>query len=230
MMAISLAVLAGFISLVFLIYGYRNLSGANDWAKLLQALFTLTAFGLAAYWYFVERKGLPHADIEQQVTVVPLAGGLVAIEAHVKIRNLGERLLRIEHINSRLQNVEAATYAYGALAGLRGPSYWNAQRPNRAGGQYTGAELRWPVRRQFDEQVEHEIEPGETDLFVATFLAPCSGVDWVRVATDVYKPGGDPDHPLAWKARNFASIAAACGRPEAARPPEARGGNDAHDS
>jgi hypothetical protein len=93
--ALILLILAGLVGLALLIFGYRDVTKANHWAQLLQGIFTLSAFALAAYWYFVERKGMPHADVEQMVHVVPLEADLVAIEAHVEIKNLGKRLLEI---------------------------------------------------------------------------------------------------------------------------------------
>lgn len=209
-MPLALAVIAGLIGLFFLIHGYRNLDSANNWAKLLQALVTLMAFGLAAYWYFVERKDMPHADVTQEIVLSPVAPGVVSVEAHVRIRNLGERLLRIDRIYSRLQEVQGESYDYGALADLQGDAYWRARRPETRAAQFSGAELRWPVARQFEDQVAHEIEPGETDLFVATFLIRCSRFRHIRVATDVNKPGSDPDRPLAWKARTFANLGQVC--------------------
>lgn len=209
-MPIALAVIAGLISLSFLIHGYRNLDSANNWAKLLQALITLMAFGLAAYWYFVERKDMPHADVTQEVIVSPVAPGVVSVEAHVRIRNLGQRLLRIDRIYSRLQEVQGESYDYSALADRQGDEYWHARRPGTRAAQFSRAELRWPIIRQFEDQVVHEIEPGETDLFVATFLIRCSRFRHIRVASDVNKPGSDPDHPLAWKARTFANLDQAC--------------------
>lgn len=209
-MVIALAIMAGVISLLFLIYGYRDIDRANNWAKLFQALFTITAFGLAAYWYFAERKGMPHADVSQEIILTRVGRGVVSIETHVRIKNLGERLLRINRIYSRLQEIQGESYNYADLADLENDAYWNAVRPSGSGAQFNRAELRWPVARQFDDTVEHEIEPGESDLFVATFLVPCSDVRDFRVATDVYKPGGDPDHPLAWKARSFGNVAEIC--------------------
>ena len=208
--AIALVVLAGLVGLSFLIYGFRDLTKANDWAKLLQAIFTLAAFSLAAYWYFAERKGMPHADVQQSVTVRSLADGIVAVEAHVAVKNLGARLLRLNEIQSYLQDVEATTYNYAQLAELEDALYWTAARPSNGGAHFTRAELRWPVVRGFHDQVEHRIEPGETDLIVITFLVQCKEVaDTVRVATDILRPDAGPERH-AWKTRSFTDLGDAC--------------------
>lgn len=205
-------VLAGLLGLSLLIYGWRrDLGRANDWAKLLQALFTLGAFSLAAYWYFAERKGVPHAEVSQTIVAHTLGEDTISIEAHVRIKNLGERLLRIREIQSHLQDVEAVTHGYVALARLPDDQYWTAIRPMTTDdNQFNGAELRWPLVRGFSDRVHHEIEPGETDLVVVTFLLRCAEVgDHVRVATDVLNPEAGTRR-LAWKARDFIDLRSTC--------------------
>jgi hypothetical protein len=212
---LSLAALAG---LALLLLGWRDVSAApdwlpraNDWAKLVQAVFTLGALLLAAYWYFVERRGLPHADVSQTVYAVPMGAGLVAIEVHISVKNLGERVLRIERIKSRLQRVEARTYGYDKLAGQSGKQYWEAIRPGASKGrQFYETELRWPVHEQYEGPVHHVVEPGETDLIVVTFLYPCSEAKEVRLASDILSPDAKDDEGLAWKARTFTDLAHAC--------------------
>jgi hypothetical protein len=217
---IIFVVLAGLLGLSLLIYGWRrDLGRANDWAKLLQALFTLGAFSLAAYWYFVERKGVPHADVTQTIAGHALGNDTLSIEAHIRIKNLGERLLRIREVQSHLQDVEAGTFGYISLARLNDDQYWKATRPRTAGdnrpstaddNQFNGAELRWPLVRGFTDRVRHDIEPGETDLIVITFLLRCSEVrNHVRIATDVLNPDSGTER-LAWKARDFFDLGNIC--------------------
>lgn len=213
-----LLALAGLVGLAILIFSWRDVSGAgdrlvraNDWAKLLQAAFTLGALALAAYWYFVERRGLPHADVSQTVHTIPVGPGLVAIEAHVSIKNLGERLLKIGRINSKLQRVEGGTYGYQELGDRSGKAYWEAVRPKSGqGAQFHETELRWPIHEQYEGPVKHVVEPGETDLIVVTFLYPCSEARQVRLATDIISPNKSGPGELAWKARSFASLEKAC--------------------
>lgn len=207
--AIILLGIAAVIGTGLLLYGLRNLTRASKWAQFLQALFTILALTLAAYWYFVERRGLPHADVSQTVSVIPLGNDMIAVEALVSVKNLGERLLHIERVQSFLQYIEAGTYGYGDLAQLRGDDYWRAQRPG-GDSQFDAAELRWPVARRFVGPVDHPIEPGETDVITITFLLHCSSVRHLRVATDVIRPGTGSEREMAWKARNIVAVCSQC--------------------
>jgi hypothetical protein len=120
--------------------------------------------------------------------------------------------------------VSPSQYGFDQLNELRGGDYWKAVRPgSKEDGQFHYAELRWPVIRQYAQQgVKHDIEPGETDLFVATYLVKCGTRRRFRVATDVIKPialrRGDQDKVRAWTARTFVDTRDACR--------ELGGGND----
>lgn len=222
-----LLALAGLVGLSLLILSWRDVAGAqdrllrvNDWAKLLQAAFAIGALVLAGYWYFVERRGMPHADVTQTVHVVPVSPGLVAVEAHISVKNLGERLLQVRGIKSRLQRVEAASYDYAQLAGQSGQAYWKAKRPNSPkDAQFHDTELRWPIHEQYEGPIDHDVEPGETDLIVVTFLFRCRAADNIRLATDIISPSEDrKEEELAWKARSFADVADACKAKEGEGP------------
>lgn len=207
--AIALLGFAAIISLGLLLYGMRNLTRASKWAQFLQALFTLLALILAGYWYFVERKGMPHADVSQTVNVMPVSNDIVAVEALVSVKNLGQRLLHIRRVQSYLQNIDANAYGYDDLVQLRGNDYWQAQRAG-GGRQFDAGELRWPVARRFDAAVDHRIEPGETDVITITFLVRCSSVRQVRVATDVFRPRSASEPEWAWKARSIVPVCQEC--------------------
>lgn len=215
------------------LWGVRDLEKWDKRAQYAQALLTLLALLTTGYWFFLERKGMPHADVSQEVSVIPLTSELVAIESHVRIKNLGERLLEIDKINSRLQLVRPDAYDYVALNRKNGEDYWLAERPNasKSSEQFHIAELRWPIYRQYRDDVQHSIEPGETDLLVVTFLMECRLAKWARVATDVYKPEprsfgkieeadaqgeseGEEDVNFAWKARSFVDVAEICAKGE----------------
>jgi hypothetical protein len=218
-----LLLLAAILFLALFILGVRDVDISEKRAKYAQALLTLLALGTTAYWFFLERKGMPHADVTQKLEVLPLGDDLVAVEAHIQIKNLGQRLLEINHVNSRLQAVRPDAYDYAGLNKKRGDEYWSALRPKGDEKQFLSAELRWPILRRYDNPVEHRIEPGETDLIVVTFLVSCSEYDWVRVASDVYNPSTTNSESteedmtdsggvegLAWKTRSFANLYEAC--------------------
>lgn len=222
--------LAAIFFLALYVWGVRDLEKWDKRAQYAQALLTLLALLTTGYWFFLERKGMPHADVSQEIAVIPVSKGLVAVEVHVKITNLGQRLLEIDKINSRLQLVRPDAYDYVGLNKKKGEDYWLAERPgaSKNSKQFHIAELRWPIYRQYRDEVKHRIEPGETDLLVVTFLMECRHAKWVRVATDVYKPAEnslgkasgsadatvetleDADQNYAWKARSFVNARDIC--------------------
>jgi hypothetical protein len=205
-------------ALVYLATPHAKDSKRNNFAQNLQFVFTSLAIFLAGYWYFVERRGFPHANLSQRVLVLPLADGLVAVEAHVSLQNLGTTMFRVESAVVRLQAVEPTTYNYADLAALSGQDYWNAERPNpgpRRSNQFQDGELRWPVLNQYTRPVTHDVEAGETDLMVFTFVLRCPSHRYVRVSTDVINPGHED--PRAWKARSFVDLNSACPQGEGAR-------------
>lgn len=151
---------------------------------------------------------------------MPVKRGLVAVEAHVQFDNKGMTRIDLHHANVKLQNVSDQPYGYGDLARQTGPAYWQANRPGKASDrQFREGELRWPVINQFDDDIDHLIEPGETDILVFTFLVPCQSLatdtsmkrHFIRVASDVTKPAGSGPKDFAWKARSFADLSTACG-------------------
>ena len=182
----------------------------NRFSQNVQALATGAAVVAGGYWYFIERHGHPHADISQNVHVVPVASGLIAVEAHVELKNLGRSLLEVNAANVRLQRVSADPYAYGDLSRLTEGAYWGSLRPGEtpSGRQFASGELRWPTINRFSGSIRHSIEPGETDLLVFTFLLPCVGERFVRIATEISNPASENE--LAWKDRSFVDVRPAC--------------------
>jgi hypothetical protein len=197
---------------VFVFISRTNLVRASKWASLIQALVTSGAILVGGAWYLVERQPLPHADVSQTINVVPVDKGLIAVEAQVTIKNLGRRLLKIRKIDAKLQAVSAKSFDYRTLTDHDNDSYWSAKRPEpyQDDDQFHFAELRWPILRRFNREVQHDIEAGESDVFVATFLMRCPAHDFVRVATEVYNPTDFKNEGLTWKARSFANVGDVC--------------------
>ena len=249
---IVLGLLIALLVLALFIAGFRNVEIAGKRADYAQAFFTLLAFIATAYWFFVERKGMPHADVTQTIYVQPIADRLVAVEAHVNVKNLGERLLEVGWVYSRLQLSHHRSYDFAGLNAKDDDPYWDAVKTMKNGSTlpyFNAAELQWPTWRQFDRAVRHEIEPGESDLIVLTYVMSCDDAPAVRVATDIFKPSdwfpsrpikaapkGSPDQAdpgqeeaarpepgaMAWKTRTFASLDEACSGDEGGQANESR--------
>jgi hypothetical protein len=191
-------------------------SGLQHWVhvtQIVQGTATAIALLLGAWWFLEQRQTFPHAQLTQTVNVVPVGKGLIAVEVEVQLQNSGKRLLHLTHATVKLQQVTADYYGYSDLAELNGGPYWTAKRPSGGADlrQFNQGELRWPVVKQYDDQIDYRIEPGETDMLVFTFLMTCpDDIHTVRVASDIMKPARHGEEGFAWKTRAFADVTDAC--------------------
>jgi hypothetical protein len=183
-------------------------------AHIVQAFVMSTAIGLAGYLYFVQGTGEPHADVTQNISTAPLGNGNIAVEADVEVKNLGSQPLEIKRMNSTLQGVDLES---------TGPKFANApMQPwdsdiwnetdiihGTSGPAFENAELNWPTLRFYSpkKDVNHEIEPQESDPFTVTFLIHCPKYRYVRVATEVEKSGKGK---MAWKVNSFVDLKPVC--------------------
>lgn len=210
--------LAGAALIVHLVRSTTSLATVEPWVKMFQGLVTIIAIIAAGYLYFVERRSKPHADVSQTAQAVSLGEDNVALEASVVVKNLGTQLLKVNRIYSRVQPIDIRDLGVNDLAGRQGEGYWNAV--GNVDGQprpvFSGTELRWRQLKFHDRDIKHEIEPGESDLVTVSFVFRCPEARFVRVATDVTKPGGkkddssDDEIELVWKTRTMVDLQPIC--------------------
>ena len=215
-------VIVGILAGLFLARSaYTRDNSFSNAATMLQAVFTAGALIVAAYWYIVERKGQPHAELAQTVKVEPVGPDLVTVEASVRVKNIGRQLLTLTQVEVRLQQIWPDSTEVNKIFSLpynEWPKCFNYAdedcEKKHDKSMFNETELQWSTSRFFDRTViAHKIEPGETELLTETFIVPCF-VKIVRVATNVLKKKGDPnkkdDPDLWWRARNFVEIGDAC--------------------
>ncbi|WP_380874970.1 hypothetical protein ACFB49_02490 [Sphingomonas sp. DBB INV C78] len=210
-------VIIGGLTAVYLIVALaitkRNHDSASKWFGTLQTICAVGAFGLAAFWYFIERKAQPHADVTQELHAVQVSPGLAAVEVHVSLKNLGSQLLTLKHARVTLQMAQPGVYDYEALWAKKGQDYWSAlkSKPGEPDNPYFDeAELRWFPVREYDGEIYHRIEPEETDLLVATFLVKCTA-KVVRVATAIERRTDWLNREqMTWTARSFLDLGETC--------------------
>lgn len=204
----------------------RRFPGFENSAKLTQTVLTTLGIGLAAYWYLVERKGEPHADITQKAEAVKLTDEVAAVEVQVQVKNLGGRLLELQNADIKLQQVSPPAFDANALEGLQDKAYFGADRfpgqPIARDGIFQGAELKWPRLNRFAGALQNRIEPGETDLIVATFLVRCS-LSAVRISTQIERKSSGfwNKEPYWWKARSLVDLRPACTKDDGEREDKA---------
>lgn len=185
---------------------YRWKASTHEAALIFQAVLTGAAIVVAGYWYVVERRGSPHADVSQTVTQAPLGDGLVAVEVIVSVRNLGSTLLKISTADIRLQQVYPNVVDLDAIRETKIDQWPNMFADGRP--MFNGTELQWPILKWYHDKIDNEVEPGETDTIIADFVIPCA-VKRYRIATELAKPEGPG---LTWKARTFGSTVSECGK------------------
>jgi hypothetical protein len=184
-------------------------------AASLQALITVFVALVAGYWYFIERKGMPHATIELTAKGVRLDERTALVQARVEIENTGHVVLRPPEWDVRLLAIVptlGAPVGPAAAHARRGFDRWPEQFGS-ANGYYNG-ELRWTPIRRFHGPAILEIEPGERDVKTFDILVSCelrSG----RLTAALRKPslpwwlGGDTG-PWWWSDRLMFSLRNVC--------------------
>lgn len=224
LIAILIVVIAGAI----FAYTQTRYPKFEPHTKLTQTVLTTLALGLAGYWYLVERKGEPHANVTQTAEVVRLSEDVAAIEVQISIKNLGSRLLKLVEGDIRLQQVSPPEFDAAALERRQDKAYFDASsfpgEAPRKQGIFDGPELNWKRVNRFRGPLHNRIEPGETDLIVATFLIRCD-VRTARIATQIKREdpriwGGEDGY--WWKARTLVNVQQACRTPTEAQTGEGK--------
>jgi len=189
-----------FLVLLWAIFRWKP--STHEATSMFQAVLTGAAILVAGYWYLVERRGTPHADISQTVTVVRGSDGYAIVEAALTLKNLGSVLVKVREIDVRVQRADPTGLDLKRVAENKF-NQWPAQFPD---GQkmYDGTELQWPTLQLYRSNVNYEIEPGESDTATVTFVVSCD-IRQVRIASEVKK-----SERLWWKARTFSTTYAAC--------------------
>jgi len=196
-----------------------KLTAAAEFAKIVEASAATIALIAGAVWFSEQHESYPRADLQQSVEVVPVQPDLVSVEVHTNFENTGKKPIHLSSAFVMLQNVAASPFGLRRLARLKGAAYWEALRPVKTPDphQFHEGELRWPVLNEYDGPIDHDVEPGETDVLVFTFLLACrqdvgsAPLNWVRVASEIEKPNNAEEKGFAWNARTFADLSSACG-------------------
>ena len=211
------------VILAFLIWAGDRLYRRND--KLdpvlqgVQAVLTAFAILLAGLWYFVERKGMSHAELALKVHGVKMPGDLALVQLRIEIRNVGHTLLRARDWDVRLQSIFPTDLPLAPLADTEF-NHW----PRAVGAveAYHTQELRWPTISYFRGQDLHEVEPGEMDLKNMDFVVSCDNAvlragaalrkldtrwDWASIRKRI---GGEMPEALWWKERALVDLHKLC--------------------
>ena len=204
------------LSLILCIFLYKYDPEFGKIISAVQAIISIGALIVAAYWYFVERKDMPHADIHVSAQVEKLNGDAALILARVDIKNNGTGLLTITDREVRLLTARMNAANLDTVLHLE-PTQFPPTFP--AGRElFDGGEIAWKGLRQYSGRDEVKIEPGETDNIFVDLVVPCSE-RLVKLTASVKKPGRED---LWYKDRKLIPLGPTCDG--ATDPPATKGG------
>ena len=143
----------------------------------LTAALTTLALLLAAYWYFVDRQGMPKLNIEPQVRAWPVAKGGLIVWVEIKLTNVGRLSLHFdpkdEHNNVRVQVLQVAPLA-GAQAKKLLSAMQDINKVNRTQDFDLIRTAQWSSLATFEGPIDSVIEAGETENLYFKAVIPCA--------------------------------------------------------
>lgn len=211
--AAALLVVCGFILYAIWRLFHWN-SATHEAALIFQSIVTGAAILAAGYFYFVERRSAPKLDVSQTLSVFRVDQKYVTIESVVSIKNLGYTLLKLRDLDARLQKITPNKLAMEELGKLK-YDVWPQNFGNKD-AMYSGTEMTWPIVRYASQKMTRDIEPGENDTIVLSFIVSCD-IHVLKLSTQLKKPGYTNRW---WKTVSFVDTRAACNQSEIT--PEAR--------
>lgn len=179
----------------------------------VQAIISIGGLFIAAYWFFVERKGMPHADIVLSADVARLSERAVLVLVRADVTNKGVGLLTLGKREIRLLAVRMGDGTLNEVLALDTAAFPATLKSGRE--LFDHGEVAWRGLRQFTSDRPIEIEPGEKDSVFVDFVVPCTE-RVLKISASIRKPGeGD----MWYKDRKLISIEQACasGTEKAAR-------------
>jgi hypothetical protein len=170
----------------------------------VQALISIGALIVAAYWYFVERKDKPHVAVRVSAQVAPLGKQAALVLARVDVENSGSGLLTITDREVRLLAARMSDGTLNTILSLPADQF----PPTLPSGRelFDNGEIAWKGLRQYHAAREIQIEPTETDSIFVDFVVPCSET-LVKLSASVRKPGKED---LWYKDRKLIALAPIC--------------------
>ncbi len=170
----------------------------------VQALISIGALLVAAYWYFVERKDKPHADIHVSAQIARIGGDAALVLARVDVKNNGSGLLTIANREVRLLAARMNDANLASVLKLEPAQF----PPTLPSGRelFDNGEIAWRGLRQFVADKPIHIEPGETDSIFVDFVVSCAE-HLVKLTATVRKPGREE---LWYKDRKLVALDPIC--------------------
>jgi hypothetical protein len=201
---IALLIILIAASLLVSIYLYRRDPEFGKIFSAVQAMISIGGLLVAAYWYFVERKGMPHVNVKLTAQAARMSEGSMFLMTRLDISNSGTGLLTIKNVDVRVMSVAMSPPTEATVQSL-GIDEFPAMLPSGR-NLYDKGELGWRGVKQYASDRSIEIEPGETDSIFVDFVIPCDN-GLLKISGGVRKPG---KAELWYKDRKVLSAASIC--------------------
>ncbi len=150
----------------------------------MAAFLSCLALACAAYWYFVDRRGIPKLNATQNVQIWPIAGGKAFVRVELLLENVGNTDITIRPEDDfRLE--------IGRVLPARGKDVRSLLRDYHEVTQEKGpleiikTDI-YPVQARIKGGLDIKIESGETDRRYFKAIVPCE--DGLLVSARVELP------------------------------------------
>lgn len=188
-LALGLAILACLLwGLIIL----RSDEGMRNGIQGLAAALSSIALLTAAYWYFIERRGVPKVNVEPSGQAWPLDDGSLLVRAAIKVSNVGVSAVRLD----RKTPVEVEIGQVYPPAGKQATALAKAMQDGMAAGKKDfGLQQtdKWPLRASNYDGIEAVIEAGETENLYYKTIIPCTDGMELAITAKVPKRLGKLD-------------------------------------
>jgi hypothetical protein len=165
--AVAIAFFAG-----ALLFARRSIAreGVQGVAALLSSLAVL----LAAYWYFIDRRGYPKLNVEPEVKAWPVGNGAMLVWVALRLSNVGNLALQFDPKSQDKVIVQVGQMA--PLTGHQATALLGEMQAKVASGNKEFRLIRtdsWSARATFQEAIKSTIEAGETENLYFKAVIPC---------------------------------------------------------
>lgn len=172
-------------SLLISIWLYRRDPEFGKIFSAVQAMISIAGLLVAAYWFFVERKGMPHANVKLSAQAVRMSERSAMVSVRMSVENKGMTLLTLDQVKISLLAVRMKDSTEDFVLAQDTDSF---PARNSSGRElYDKGEFSWKALKSYSTKYSIEIEPGETDTIFVDFIVPCTE-HVLRIIGDAKKP------------------------------------------
>jgi hypothetical protein len=178
--------------------------GLKDSISSAQSFVAIVIVFVAVNWYFVERRNVPHANVDLSYSAVKIADDRIYIHMKASIENKSFFVIRPQKIVFRIYAIALSNDTLNKIT-VDSEDDFNQLLVGDA-SIYDGSEINFKGIREIGSAHAREIEPGETDNIFSDFIVDCK-FKALKLSVSVNK---QKNQDLFWKYRLPANIGKLC--------------------